>query len=53
MGTKSVSDLICDKFAETIQENALFKGISDDLIATIRRRRPKKAKIEELLRKKK
>ena len=52
MVKKSVSDLIYDKFAETIQKDNLFKGISDDLNTAARKVRPNKAKIKELLRKK-
>ena len=33
---KSVPDLIYDKFAESISKDALFNGISDDLLKQVR-----------------
>lgn len=50
MVQKSVSDLIFDKFAESIKKDGLFGGISDDLVALARRKRPSKSEIEKLLR---
>jgi len=52
MVQKTVSDLIFDKFAGSIESDVLFKGISDNLIALIHERRHNKAELEKLLRKK-
>lgn len=52
MVQKSVSDLIFDKFAESIKKDGLFVGISDDLAALARQKRPSKSEIERLLRRK-
>lgn len=52
MVKKSVSNLILDKFAETVEKNDLFKGISEDLVSLVRRRKPSKTEIENLLRRK-
>lgn len=53
MVQKSVSDLIFDKFAESIKNrNDLFEGISDDFISLVRQKRPSKVNIEKLLRRK-
>jgi hypothetical protein len=49
---KSVPDLIFDKFAEAVGKDDLFKGISGDLVNLVRQRRPGKAEIENILRKK-
>lgn len=51
MVKKSVQNLIFDKFAQTIEKDDLFKGISDDLASLVRQGRPSKAEIESLLRK--
>jgi len=47
MTRKSVSQLIFDKFAEKVKNDDLFKGISDDLIALVRKRASEK-EIREL-----
>ena len=52
MVQKSVSDLIFDKFAERIEADALFKGISADLVDLIRGKKCSKTELQNLLRKK-
>jgi len=52
MPQKSVPDLIFDKFAEYVKNDGLFKGVSDDLVALVREKKPSKTKIEKLLREK-
>jgi len=52
MPQKSVPNLIFDKFAEYITNDGLFKGVSDDLITLVRKRKPSKTQIEKLLREK-
>lgn len=49
---KSVSDVILDKFAESIEGNNKFFGISSDLIDLMRKKRSSKDEIRQLLRKK-
>ncbi|MBI5680279.1 MAG: hypothetical protein HZC47_05250 [Methanobacterium sp.] len=48
---KSVGEMIFDKFADKIINDASFKGISSDLIAVVTQKKPKRTEIEELLRK--
>jgi chemotaxis methyl-accepting protein methylase len=50
--SKKVSDLIIDKFSESIDKNSLFAGISEELTGMIKKREHAKEKIENLLRKK-
>jgi len=52
MAQKSVRDLIFDKFVEVVGNDALFKGISDDLANLVRQGKPGKTDIINLLRKK-
>lgn len=52
MSQKSVSDLIFDKFAESVEKDALFKGISADLVTIVREKKSNKAELQKLLRKK-
>jgi len=52
MPQKSVPNLIFDKFAKYITNDGLFKGVSDDLITLVRKRKPSKTQIEKLLREK-
>lgn len=52
MPQKSVPNLIFDKFGEYITNDGLFKGVSDDLITLVRKRKPSKTQIEKLLREK-
>ena len=52
MEQKTVSNLIFDKFAESIERDALFKGISEDLISMVRKTKSSKAEIQKLLEKK-
>jgi len=52
MVKKSVPDLIFDEFAEAVENDDLFKGISSDLVNLVRQRRPSKAEIENVLRRK-
>jgi hypothetical protein len=52
MVQKSVPDLIFDKFAEAVEKDDLFKGISSDLVKLVQQRRPSKAEIENILRRK-
>ncbi|MDH5734237.1 MAG: hypothetical protein OEY88_10735 [Candidatus Bathyarchaeota archaeon] len=52
MVKKPVSDLIFDKFAEAIEKDDLFKGISKNLVSLVRRERPSKTEIKDLLRRK-
>lgn len=52
MPQKPVPDLIFDKFAEYIRNDGLFKGVSDDLITLVRKKKPSKTEIEKLLREK-
>lgn len=49
MTQKTVSDLIFDKFAESIEKDDLFKEISKDLISLVREKKCSKAEIEKLL----
>ena len=49
MVQKSVSDLILDKFAESIKKDDLFVGISDELTILVREKRHSKSGIEKLL----
>lgn len=50
MPQKPVPDLIFDKFAEYIRNDGLFKGVSDDLITSVRKKKPSKTEVERLLR---
>ena len=50
MVQKSVSDLIFDKFAESIKKDGLFAEISDDLIALVHQKRHSTSDIEKSLR---
>lgn len=52
MSQKSVSDLIFDKFAESIKEDNLFQGISEEVDALIRGKKHIKKNLPNLLRKK-
>lgn len=52
MVQKSVSDLIFDKFTESIEKDVLFKGISTDLAALVRGKKRSKTEFQNLLRKK-
>lgn len=52
MVKKSVPDLIFDKFAEAIEKDDLLKEISKDLVSLVRRGRPSKTEIKDLLRRK-
>lgn len=52
MPQKSVPNLIFDKFAQYITNDGLFKGVSDDLITLVRKRKPSKTQIEKLLKEK-
>ena len=47
---KSVPDLIFDRFAEAVEKDNLFKGISKDLVKLVRRGKSGKSEIENLLR---
>lgn len=49
MTKKTVSDLIFDKFAESIENDDLFNDISNQLIALVREGGPNKDEIKELL----
>jgi hypothetical protein len=50
MSEKTVSDMIFEKFANSIKNDALFSSISDDLVLAIRQKQGK-SKIKDLLRK--
>jgi hypothetical protein len=50
MSEKTVSDVIFEKFANSIKNDALFSSISDDLVLAIRQKQGK-SKIKDLLRK--
>ena len=50
MSEKTVSDMIFDKFAESIKEDTLFSNISADLVIAMREKHGK-SKIKELMRK--
>lgn len=52
MVQKSVSDMIFDKFAESIEKDALFKDISADLVDLVRGKKHSKTELQNLLRKK-
>ena len=49
MVKKSVPELILDKFAESIEKDELFRGISEDLTSLIRKKKPSKTEIKNLL----
>lgn len=49
MVKKSVPDLIFDRFAEAIEKDDLFRGISEDLVKLVRRGKSGKSEIENLL----
>ncbi|MEM2112313.1 MAG: hypothetical protein QXX08_10645 [Candidatus Bathyarchaeia archaeon] len=49
MNQKSVTDLIFDRFAESIEKDDLFKGISADLVALVLQKRANKAEIMKIL----
>jgi len=49
MDQKSVTDLVFDKFAESIEKDELFRGVSTDLVALIRQKKASKAAIKRLL----
>lgn len=50
MSKKTVSDMIFEKFANSINDDALFSSISDDLVLAMRQKQGK-SKIRDLLRK--
>jgi hypothetical protein len=50
MSENSVSDMILEKFSDSIKDDANFSPILNDLILAMRQKQGKK-KIEELLRK--
>jgi hypothetical protein len=50
MSKKSVRDSIFDMFAEAVGNDPLFKGISEDLVNTVKKGKPSKSEIETLLR---
>jgi len=52
MSQKSVTDLIFDKFAESVKHDPLFKGISSELIDMIREKKLRKTELQNLMRKK-
>lgn len=52
MSEKTVSDLIFDKFLESIKDDDLFKEFSADLVVAMREKQGK-TKIKELMRKRK
>jgi hypothetical protein len=52
MAEKSVTDRIFEKFAESVANDTLFHGISDELVAMMRRKTGKN-ELKELLRKNK
>lgn len=52
MGSKKVSDLIIDKFAENIEKDDLFENISEELVTMFKERKHSKDEIENLLKKK-
>lgn len=52
MGSKKVSDLIIDKFAENIEKDDLFENISEELVTMLKERKHSKDEIENLLKKK-
>lgn len=49
MVQKSVTDLVFDKFAESIEKDDLFSEISTDLIALVRQKKTNKAEFKRLL----
>ena len=49
MPDKTISDLILDKFAESIAEDKAFTGVSTDLVSALRQKQGK-GKIKDLLR---
>jgi hypothetical protein len=49
MSQKSVPELIYDKFAESVGQDALFKDISDDLVIQIRAKKKSERDISNLL----
>lgn len=49
MVKKSVPALIYDKFAESISKDALFNGISDDLLKQVRAKKKSEKEISSLL----
>lgn len=49
MNQKSVPDLIYDKFAESVSRDALFNGISDDLLKQVRVKKKSEKEISSLL----
>lgn len=52
MSQKSVSDLIFDEFAESVEKDSLFDGISTDLAGFVRGKKLNKVELQNLLRKK-
>ena len=50
MSEKTVSDMIFEKFANLIKNDALFSSISDNLVLAMRQKQGK-SKIKDLLRK--
>jgi hypothetical protein len=52
MSEKTVSDLIFEKFLESINDDDLFKEFSAELVAAMREKQGK-TKIKELMRKRK
>ena len=48
---KSVTNMILDKFARRVRDDALFKGIYEELIALMRSKKPEKEKIKAILEK--
>lgn len=48
---QSIKEMILEKFADYIRNDSSFNGISDDLINVVSQDKPKKDKIDELLRK--
>lgn len=50
MVKKTVPNLIFDRFAEAVETDDLFKGISEDLVKLVRRGKSDKSEIENLLR---
>jgi len=49
MVQKSVTDLVFDRFAESIEKDDLFRGLSTDLISLVRQKKASKAEIKRLL----
>jgi hypothetical protein len=46
---KSVSDLIIDKFQDSLKDNSLFQGITNNLIKAVQEKKIGKKQVEEAL----